>query len=325
MKIAFFDLRPEDKDFLEKNMPKDELDLFEESVSDKLLQKTPDVEIISFRDRSKLNKKQAEKLPNLKLIANRTTGFDNVEKSIYERGDILLCNVPAYGASTVAEYVFAHILNISRKISKSILTHDNQLFEERSICGIDLEGKTIGIIGAGKIGFNVARIASGFNMKVIGYDIFQNQEVAKKYNLQYCELEDLLKQSDIISLNLPLTPETRYIINMDSIKKIKKGTILINTGRGALIDVRALIWALDRNILFGVGLDVLEGEDIIFKGRDREKIEIDDHNLRLLKYDNVIITPHNAFNSCEAYQRIMETTVENIKAYKKGSAQNLIV
>lgn len=324
MKIAFFDLKLEDKALLTESFPDDELYLYEEVLKDDHLSEIKDVDVISFRDRSKLSKAQADKLPNLKLIANRITGFDNVQKEIYATGDILLCNVPAYGATTVAEYAFAHILNLSRKIYRSILTRDPQMFAEDQITGFDLEGKTIGIIGTGRIGFNVARIARGFNMEVVGYDIYQNEEMAAKYDLKYLSLDELLATADVISLNLPLTDQTKYIINQHNVLKIKKGAILVNTGRGGLLDVKAIIAALDAGILAGAGLDVLEGEDIIFKGHNREKVEIDEHNLKLLDYKNVVITPHNAFNTKNAHQRIITTTLENIHSYMDGKPINLV-
>lgn len=324
MKIAFFDIKPEDKTLLTESFPDDVLYFSEDMLKEEYLPEIRDAEVISFRDRSKLKKPTAQSLKDLKLIANRITGFDNVDKEIYADGNILLCNVPAYGATTVAEYAFAHILNLSRKIYRSILTRDPQVFVEDQLTGFDLEGKTIGIIGTGRIGFNVARIARGFNMKVSGYDIYQNEEMAAKYDLKYLSLEELLATADVISLNLPLTDATKYIINQDNVKMIKKGAILVNTGRGGLLDVKAIIYALDKGILAGVGLDVLEGEDIIFKGHNRERVEIDEHNIKLLEYKNVVITPHNAFNSVEAYQRILSTTIDNIKAYKNGKPINLI-
>ncbi|MEI7792470.1 MAG: NAD(P)-dependent oxidoreductase [Candidatus Berkelbacteria bacterium] len=325
MKIAFFDIKPEDEKYFKDNLPEDELYFSTGIFTPEDVEKVRDYEIISIRERSKLTADMLKKMPNLRVICARTTGFNHIDTECYSSGDTILCNVPAYGQTTVAEHAFALILTLSRKIYKSKVEKVGHFFNEPEIQGFDLQGKTIGIIGTGKIGSNVARIARGFDMNILGYDFYQNAEVAEKYGLVYVPLDELLEKSDVITLHLPSTPETHYLINKTNISKIKKGAILVNTARGDLIEAEALLEALNSGIIASAGLDVLQGEERIFRQLQPRKADnVDLANEKLLDHDNVIVTPHNAFNTVEAYQRILNCTIENIHAYKNNQPKNVI-
>lgn len=325
MKIVFFDIRPEDKDYFRKKLPDDQLTFFTESLSVGHLEKIKDAEVLSIRERSKVKSELTKQMPNLKLISTRTTGFDHVEAECHKSENVIVCNVPAYGQVTVAEYAFALILTLSRKIQSSLVKKAGVIFPERDIEGFDLNGKTIGIIGTGKIGSNVARIAKGFEMNVLGYDFYQNENVVKQYGLKYVELEELLQKSDVISLHLPSTPETFHLLNQKNMKHIKPGAILVNTARGELIENAALLVALNVGIISSAGLDVIQGEGLIFRKTDpSQSTELDKETQELLIHPNVIITPHNAFNTAEAYQRILDCSIENILAFKSNNLVNVV-
>ena len=197
---------------------------------------------------------------------------------------------------------------------------------------MDIKDKTIGIIGTGRIGREMIKIAKGFSMNIIAYDPYPNENFAKEIGFAYFSFEDVLRKSDIISLHCSYTPKTHHIINKDNIHLIKRGAYLINTARGALVETEALVSALQKNMLAGAGLDVLEEEGEI---KDELDLLVNHHpkaeELKVMLYDhilmempNVLITPHNAFNSQEALERILDTTIENIKGFKSGSLVNLI-
>jgi D-lactate dehydrogenase len=264
-------------------------------------------------------------LPKLKLIATRSTGFDHIALDECQKRGISVANVPYYGENTVAEHTFALILSLSRNIHKSYTRTLRGNFSIEGLKGFDLKGKTIGVIGAGRIGLNVIKIAKGFGMNVFAYDVKPNKFLSEILGFQYVGLERLLKKSDIITIHIPHSSKTHHIINKDNIHIIKRGAILINTSRGACIDTEALIEALDEKILSGIGLDVLEGEELI---KEEKQLLYDDAKVStlanlikghiLLSRDNVVFTPHIAFYSQEALERILETTAENIKSFMEG-------
>lgn len=267
-----------------------------------------------------------DKLPNLKYIATRSTGYDHIDIAYCKSKNIVVTNVPEYGSNTVAEYTFALLLSLTRKIYQSVNQSKHLNFEHDQIRGVDLEGKTIGIIGLGKIGQHVLRIARGYGMKVMVYNRSQDQEVLKQYEFRYVDLDTLLQNSDIITLHLPLNDQTKHIINKENIMKFKKGSYLINTARGGLIETEAIMLGLDKGILEGVGLDVLEEEKelneevAILTSEYRSRVDLKNliYDHILINHPKVLITPHNAFNSKEALLRITNTTIENIQSFLTG-------
>jgi D-lactate dehydrogenase len=291
------------------------------------------VDIISNFVSSPLPKEVIGQSPKLKLVATRSTGYDHIDLKACQGRGVLVSNVPTYGENTVAEFAFALLLALSRKMFPAIKQVKEQgLFATAELQGFDLQNKTLGVVGTGHIGTYVVKIAKGFGMNVIGYDPFPKQELAEQYQFTYASLEDLLKQSDVVTLHVPYMPATHHLINKDNIKLCKKGSVLINTARGGLVETAALVGALKTGQLAGAGLDVLEEEgfvkeeiEMLVSGHPNEeqiKTALADHELMYM--DNVVITPHNAFNTQEAVKRILDTTVENIKAFAGGKPANLV-
>lgn len=329
MKIVFFEVQNWEenlkKDFPEAIFTDHRLD--EENVNSYI-----DAEIISCFVYSDLSKSILEKFPHLKCIATRSTGFDHIDLAYCKEKGIVVSNVPEYGSNTVAEHTFALILNLTRKIYQSVNQAKQLNFNHDEIRGIDLFGKTIGIIGLGKIGVNVARIAKGFQMNILVFNRSKDEKLAQNYGFTYCDLDELLEKSDIITLHLPLTPETKHIINDKNIEKMKKGSYLINTARGGLVQSEAVMNGLNNGILAGVAFDVLEEEQgltdeaaVLNKHYKKEvdlKTLVLDH--MLINNPRVLITPHNAFNSVEALQRIDNVSIKNIKAFLAGQPSNSV-
>ena len=329
--IVFFEVADWEKEKLKKNLP--EALLVTEKLSLENISRYQNIEILSCFIYSQINKEIIDRLPKLKLITTRSTGFDHIDVNYATSKKILVTNVPEYGSRTVAEHTFALILTLTKKIYQSINQAKNFDFNHENIRSIDLYGKTIGIIGLGKIGFEVLKIAQGFGMKILVFTRNKKQELAQQYHFQYVDLSTLLSQSDIITIHLPLTPETRYLINKNNINLIKKGAYLINTARGGLIETETIVYGLENNILAGVALDVLEEEKELMEETEIlsniYKTQVDFKKLALnhilINHPKVVITPHNAFNSKEALDRILNTTILNIKQFLIGQPVNLVL
>jgi len=329
--ITFFEATQEEKDFFGQKFVEGEVEFIDEPLGEDLEKDLTNVEIISVFIYSKITDKIVKKCPNLKLIVTRSTGFDHIDLEATSAAGIKVSNVPAYGENTVAEHTFALILALSRKIVPSNERVKHNDYSLDGLRGVDLAGKTIGIVGTGKIGSKLVKMAAGFEMKIIAFDQMKNQDLVKKFDVEYMPLKALLNKADIVSLNLRHTAETHHIINAETIQEFKRGAILVNTARGGLIDTPVLLTALDTGILAGVGLDVLEEEgsikeDIQITSRQftRKNLMIGLANALLCHKQNALVTPHNAFNSVEAFGRIMATTVDNIKAYQKDEPINLV-
>ncbi len=331
MKIAFFEIKNWEKTFLKKRLKGHTLKFYPDPIEKKDIKEIKDFNILSVFIYSKVNKEIISKLPKLRLITTRSTGFDHIDLKQAAKKGIVVCNVPYYGENTVAEHTFALILALSRNLHKAYIRTLRENYTIQGLKGFDLKGKILGVIGAGHIGLHVIRIAKAFGMNVLAYDVTKNKFLAEVLDFKYVSLKELLKKSDIISLHAPYNKHTHHLINRQTIKLIKKGAILINTSRGGLVDTEALIEALDKKILAGAGLDVIEGEELIKEEKqllyDGEKLEvlsalIKDHIL--LSKDNVVFTPHIAFYSQEALERILETTVQNIKNFINKTPQNTV-
>jgi len=286
--------------------------------------------------------------PNLKLITTRSTGFDHIDVEYAKSKGIAVATVPAYGSRTVAEFAFALILALSRKIFPAYHhLRSDDCFDLSNLMGFDLNAKTIGIIGTGKIGKNSAKIAKGFNMNIIAFDLFPDQTFATEAGATYVDLPTLLSTADVVTIHAPYTKETHHLINKENIKLMKRGALLVNTARGEIVGTDALVWALDQNILAGVGLDVLEGErfmkeelELLANSTDgdtdgkstmgsraeetRDTFKMILESNALIHDPRVIATPHMAFFSKEAVEDILKTTVNNITSFIKGDHQNLL-
>jgi D-lactate dehydrogenase len=330
-KIAIFDAKDWEADYLKNALVKAgfECDVYENGIN-QLPPKT-DYNAISVFIGHPVDKKVIDYFPNLKLITTRSTGFDHIDLAYARSKNIGLGYVPYYGENTVAEFAMGLILTLSRKLYWSIdrIKREDK-FSFEGLMGVDLKGKTLGVIGAGHIGQHVIKMAKGFEMNVLAFDRFPKPEIAKELGFEYKSMDEVLGQSDFITLHLFYAPETHHIINKETIKKIKKGAYLINTARGPLIETEALVMALEDGTLAGVGLDVLEEEDILKdemgywlkfeKTAEPTNMENVLYDHALMDMPNVIVTPHNAFNSKEAITRILDTDIANITKFFSGGA-----
>jgi len=335
MKIVLFEVPKKEQIVFKKLFNNLEVSFFEDKLSEDNLDKALDAEVISVFINSEITKNIIDKLPNLKFISTRSTGFDHIDLEYAKTKGINVSNVPVYGSFTVAEFAFALLLSLSRKIYNAYHNlRENADFEIATLQGFDLRGKTIGIIGTGKIGKNVIKIAKGFGMNVLAYDLYPDLIFAKENVFEYKSLNELLAQSDVLTLHTPYSKENHHLINKENISMMKKGVYLINTARGELVDTDALIWGLKEGIIGGAGLDVLEGEREL-----REEIEILTSPLKservkdyktlledrlLIDMPNVIITPHIAFYSKEAEEEILKTTVVNINGFLNNNLTNIV-
>ena len=330
-KIVFFEVEKWEEDHINSSLSSYQPVLTVEKLDETTVSKYKDAEIISTFIYSSLTKEVLGKLPNLKFIATRSTGFDHIDLNYCKEKNIKVANVPTYGAHTVAEHTFALILAISRKLISSVEQAKKGDFSSENLQGFDLAGKTLGVIGTGNIGKNVAEIALSFAMKVLAFSRRVSNELVSK-GVRYISLDELLANSDIVSLHLPHTKETEHIINMQNIQKFKQGAVLINTARGVLVETQAIIEGLEKGYLSAAGLDVLEEEAHLKEEKEflsseyLAKVDIKTALLNhvLLTRDDVVITPHNAFNSREALIQIIDTTIANIKSFEAGTTQNLV-
>jgi D-lactate dehydrogenase len=252
------------------------------------------------------------------LIALRCAGFNNVDLGTAAELGITVVRVPAYSPNSVAEYAIGLILALNRKIHRAYNRVREGNFSLDGLLGFDLYGRTVGVVGTGKIGLIFAQIMQGFGCQIIGYDVYKNPEFEAIPKAKYVELSELLSLSDIISLHCPLTPETHHLINGKSIRQMKPGVMLINTSRGALIDTAALILGLKSQHIGSLGLDVYEEEADLFFEDLSNKIIQDDVFQRLLTFPNVIVTGHQAFFTEEALLEISKTTLSNISCIEQS-------
>lgn len=334
MKIVFFEAQNWQEEPFQTALPHDQVVFTPDKLTVENVDQYPDAEIISVFINSRVDAAVLQKLPHLKLIATRSTGFDHIDLPTATAQGIVVSNVPDYGQNTVAEHTFALILALSRKIFQTYERTESLDFTvDESIQGFDLMGKTIGIYGLGSIGYYVAKIAHGFGMKILAYKRTPDPKLTERFGVKFVNgIEEILQQSDVITLHCPLVKETEHLINKENINLIKPGAILINTARGGLIDTDALIEALESSRLSGAGLDVFEGENALTDPvalLDNQASQ--EHNLRqvlenhiLVARDDVILTPHNAFNSREAVRRILDETIANITQFAAGQPQNQV-
>lgn len=331
--VVFFEMEDWEEQFirdseLQQHKPK----IYRERLTADTAKLAADAEVVSVFIYSTVDKDVLDRMPNLRMVATRSTGFDHIDLQECERRGITVSNVPYYGENTVAEHAFGLILSLSRKIYKAYMRTTRLDFSLEGLRGTDLKDKTIGIVGAGRIGLHVVRIAKGFGMNVLVYDVRHEQLLAEVLGFTYVGFEELLRRSDVISLHAPLTKATHHMINSENINLVKPGAILVNTARGSLVETEALITALNQGIIAGAGLDVFEGEEAVKEDTAILAQKLPGEQLRdillsytLLHRDNVVITPHIGFYSDEALRRIEETTVENIFGFIRDRKQNVVV
>lgn len=318
MKIAFYDTKPYDRVWFDALAEQYGVEInyfdFKLNACTASLAAGHDAVCIFVNDEADKEAVDALYKNNVKLIALRCAGYNNVDfKHTHKK--IHVVRVPEYSPAAVAEHAAALLLTLNRKTHRAYSrTRDNN-FNINGLIGMDLTGKTAGIIGTGKIGRVFINICKGFGMEVLAYDPYP----AEGLDVKYVGLEELLGKSDVVSLHCPLTPETKHLINTESLSKMKTHAIIINTSRGALVDTSALIEALKHRKIGGAGLDVYEEESEYFFEDLSDTIIEDDELSRLLTFPNVILTSHQAFFTEEAMREIAYVTMENIKAFKTNA------
>lgn len=330
MKIAFYDTHKYDRDSFdlvnqEYNFQIEYFD-FKLTARSAMTAKGYDAVCIFVND--VLDKECIKILANcgVKLIVLRCSGFNNVDLDAAANHFVKVVRVPAYSPETIAEYTVGLLLAITRKIPQSYVRTKSGNFTLEGLCGRNLKGLTAGIVGTGKIGRQVAHILSGFGMNILVSDKFPDIYWSNHNNFEYVSSDYLFSNSDVISLHCPLNSETKYIINEKSISQMKKDVVIINTGRGGLIETKALVYALKNHLIGGAALDVYEEENRYFFSDWSESVIDDDTLIRLLTFPNVIITSHQAFLTNEALFQIAKTSLENIsKIFKNEVCQNIVV
>lgn len=331
MKVLVFGADDETRGIFTPVLKDHEVIYLEGVVSMEALVEHADADVVSLFTSSEFKKEQIDALPQLKCIATRSTGFDHIDIAYARKRGIVVCNVPRYGAHTVAEFAFALMLTLSRRIFEAFhQVREEGSFKTSALEGFNLFGKTLGVVGTGNIGRHVVGIAKGFGMKVLMFDHHPDKTLEGD-NAKYVSFDELLAGSDIVTLHVPYTKENHYLLNTSAFAKMKRGSYVINTARGELIDTGALLDALKSGQVAGAGLDVLEEERIL-----KDEIELvkgiqSIHDLKILIQDHalidmprVVITPHIAFFSREAYHEILEVTAANILSFSQGKPTNVV-
>jgi len=323
MHVAVFSTKPYDRDFLSAANRGEghELRFLEPRLTPDTVSLAEGADAVCLFVNDRVDAQTAERLAGqgVRLLALRCAGFNNVDlKAAHEHG-LTVARVPAYSPHAVAEHTLALILGLNRKIYRAYNRVREGNFELEGLLGFDLYGKTAGIVGTGEIGTVVARILSGFGCNVLAHDPHPN-ETCEGMGVRYVELDALFAASDLVTLHCPLTPQTHHLVDEDRLRHAKDGLMLINTGRGALIDTPAAIRALKQGTLGSLGLDVYEEEEDLFFRDLSGKVLRDDVFARLLTFPNVLITGHQGFFTHEALSNIAETTIGNVTAFSERGA-----
>ncbi len=296
-------------------------------------------EILAVFVDSKIDRAVFDAFPNLKFIATRSTGFDHIDLVAAKEKGVLVSNVPSYGENTVAEHAFALLLSLSKRIYDGFdQIRERSDYDPFKLRGFDLLGKTLGVVGTGRIGRHSIKIGKGFGMRIVAYDPFPNTALAEEEGFSYRTLDELLGESDVVTIHVPYISAkegdvgTHHLLNRENLAHIKTGAVLVNTSRGAVVETEALVVGLKTGRLGGLCLDVFEEEggvkdeiDLLVSGK------INEHDIKtvlmnhiLVDMPNVIITPHSAFNTKEALERILSTTIENMEGFLAGTPKNTV-
>jgi D-lactate dehydrogenase len=320
MKIAFYSTQLYDKEYFTRLNPGFEINFLETTLREKTVKLITEETVVCAFVNDDLSAPVIYALAakGVKLIAMRCAGYNNVDLSAATQAGIAVVRVPAYSPYAVAEHAVAMIMTLNRKTHKAYNRVREGNFSLDRLTGFDLHGKTVGVIGMGKIGRVFSQIMSGFGCKVLVHDLYPDPSWENK-GWQITKLDELFQLSDIISLHCPLTESTRHLVNQKTIHQMKRGVMIINTGRGALIDTGAVIHSLKTGRIGYLGLDVYEQEENLFFRDLSENVIQDDQILRLMSFPNVLITAHQAFFTDEALSEIARVTFDNIKAFEKGT------
>jgi D-lactate dehydrogenase len=333
MNIAMFETEEWERQACVRLEPHHHVQYVAEALDQRNASDFADAEVVSPFVNSRLDASVLSHFPRLKLIATRSTGYDHIDRQYCATHGIIVSNVPDYGDSTVAEHVFTLLLAVARKLVEAVERTRHGRFTQAGLRGFELRDRLIGVVGTGRIGLRVIEIARGFGMNVVAYDLQPDEAAANRLKFAYTSLDQLLSDSDVVTLHVPATPGTIRMLSDREFSRMKPGAILINTARGHIVDVEALVRALADGKLRGAGLDVLPQEPLIREEaaifhreavREAEDFKALVANHVLLRFPNVIVTPHNAYNTEAALERIIATTLANIEAFAKGTPQNVV-
>lgn len=321
MKIAFFSTQPYDKEYFQRYNQQHNITYYEAQLNEQTVNLAKGCNAICAFVNDRLNKAVIMALAEagVKIIALRCAGFNNVDLEAAKADGIAVVRVPAYSPHAVAEHALALIMTLNRKTHKAYNRVREGNFSLDRLTGFDLYGKTVGVIGTGKIGQCFAHIMLGLGCKVLAFDIIANKDL-EAAGVQYLPLMDVLQQSQVVSLHCPLSEQTKHLINSTTLQMMKDGAMLINTSRGALIDTRDAIEALKRGKLGYLGIDVYEQEEKLFFHDLSENVIEDDIIMRLLSFPNVLITSHQGFLTDEALTQIALVTLQNLSDFEQGAA-----
>lgn len=323
MKVAVFDTHKFEKEYLlEANGEKNELKLLDTYLTVDTVELANGYDAISIFTEDDASEKVLDKLKKLgvKFIVLRSAGYNNVDIAHAKKLGIRVARVPEYSPYAVAEFTVAVMLSLNRKLTRTHYRIMEMNYSLDGLVGFDMHGKTVGIVGTGKIGRVVAKILHGFGCRLLAYDVVEDPELIEQYGLIYTGLDTLCHQSDIITLHAPLTAQTHHMINERRIVRMKNGVMLINASRGALVNTKDVIDGLKSKHIGYFGMDVYEEEKGLFFEDHSEDILEDDQIARLMAFNNVFISSHQAFLTDTALKNIAKTTIENLDCLEKGEA-----
>ncbi|MBW3022411.1 hydroxyacid dehydrogenase [Candidatus Woesearchaeota archaeon] len=333
-KLFFFDVDEKEQAVLSRELQGSknyELSFDPQSLDINTASHASAAEGIGIFIQSKITSDILKHLPKVKIIATMSTGFDHIDLKACKAQSITVCNVPSYGDNTVAEYAFCLILALSRKLKPTLDRVEKGFFSRTGLIGTDIKGKTLGLIGTGRIGSFMAKLGTAFEMKVIAYDVNPDNRLKEKYGIEFMNLDEVLAKADVVSLHVPYLNSTHHLINKERLRLCKPTVLLINTSRGKVVDTKAVSSALRENRLGGVALDTFEGENIwieeeFLKQDDLPAVTLKEamESFSIMRSERAILTPHNAFNTNEALERILTTSAENIKSFFVGHPQNVV-
>ena len=328
MKIAFLEVgsvRADEKESYMEVFGTKEVSFFPGNLSGKHLSELKDIEVLSVFTTSAITREVIMKLPHLQFIQTRSTGYNHIDIAAASERSIKVCNVPHYGDVTVAEYTFALLFSLARHlgvIGERIKKRD---FSFRDVEGFELAGKKLGVVGTGRIGKKVVRIARSLGMNVLLYDVYPDEQFAREFDSAYVPLTTLLRDSDILTLHAPSTAETHHLLREERFKMMKKRVVIVNTSRGELIHTGDLVRALNNGIVSAAALDVVENETMLLKENltaDEKKMQKE--LLSLIAHPHVVFTPHMAYYSKEATSRIVATTIETLQGFISGTKERYL-
>lgn len=333
MKIAFFEIQDWEVEQLKTVFKKHDLLFFKESLTKEHITQIKDIDILSVFIYSQVDANVIRSLSNLKFISTRSMGYDHIDIKLAKKLKIPVSIATHYGDNSVAEHAFGLLLSISRNIHKAYVRTLNEDYSIEGLKGFDLKQKTLGVLGTGRIGSNLIKMAKGFDMNIIANDNYPDKKLAKKLSFKYVTLDQIYKNADIISIHVPNCKENFHLINESALSKMKENVVIINTARGPILDTKAVLSYLEKGKIAGLGIDVVEGEELIKEEKellhDEKKLDLKkmrqlwiDH--QLLHNEKVVFTPHIAFYTKEAVQRILDITIENINAAIKKKPINTV-